>query len=315
MEIVAITVHQRAPRSACRGFSLIEIMIALGLAGVLFTGIVIFFVSSKQNSVAADGLSRIEETGRGAIQMLSSDIRRAGYLGGNTGRSAITGSLGPSTDTLNCVVDNTWGRMVNQAISGLNDTNAGFACISDSEYLRGDILTLRYAASNPVPVADMEDNAMYLRANTFAGRIFVGKDEASTSNIIDDVNSEDFQLIAHTYYVGPSGRTCSGTAIPSLFRKSLNSSGLPESQELMPGVEHLQFRYREGGRYVDADDVASWANVSAVEVTVLVRTECPETGFTNNRAFAMGDLAPAYTQADAYRRQSFTTMVAIRNRS
>ena len=81
----------------------------------------------------------------------------------------------------------------------------------------------------------------------------------------------------------------------------------------MSQPEHMQFRYQEGNRYVDADEVVDWGAVSAGEIELLVRAECPEGGFSNSRAFAMGDLADAYGPADRYRRQLFSAVVALRN--
>jgi hypothetical protein len=81
----------------------------------------------------------------------------------------------------------------------------------------------------------------------------------------------------------------------------------------LAGVEHLQFKYLVGNRYFDANSVTNWNGAIAVEISVLVRAECPETGFNNNRTFAIGDLITPYGPADNLRRQVFTSISTMRN--
>ena len=80
-------------------------------------------------------------------------------------------------------------------------------------------------------------------------------------------------------------------------------------------MERLQIRMLESDQYVDADAVSNWADVTAVEVQLLVRTACPEAGFTNSSSFAFGGaVSPAYTPNDGFRRRLFTSVTTIRNR-
>jgi hypothetical protein len=54
-----------------------------------------------------------------------------------------------------------------------------------------------------------------------------------------------------------------------------------------------------------------WDQVIAARIWLLVRAECPETGYTNNTPYSMGNVN--YTPADGYRRQLFTSTVRLRN--
>jgi len=282
-------------------------------------GLVELFVSNSRNANATASLSRIQETGRTALQLLTADIRRAGYFGGNAVSATFEGSLGEAASANTCVANTTaWGRMVRQPTFGINDTKptaAGYACIPDSEYLRGDVLTVRYTPSQSVAVGAMVAKMPYLRASVVEGKIFAGEDQADAENQIIDLGARDYALAAHTYFIGPTGRFCQGVAIPALFRKSIDpDDGFPTSSELLAGVEHMQFKYQVGNQYVDANDIADWTTVDAVETTVLVRSECPENGFENKRTFAMGDLDPAYGPIDGFRRQVYTGLTWVRTR-
>jgi type IV pilus assembly protein PilW len=305
-----------------RGLTMMELLVTMFILAALMAGLAQLVATNSQNANATQTLSKIADTGRTAIGLLATDIRRAGYLGGNIDikntATMITGTLGVAPNATTCDPTTVaWASMVGQPVFGLNDTNAGYACIDD-DYERGDVLTVRYS---PVPhvddVADMQDNRPYLRATMVDGRIFLGKDVANTDNQINDPTVRDYNVTALTYYVGLTGRQCQGRDIPALFRKTVNDSGLPVSEELLAGVEHLQFRYLLGNRYYDANNVplADWPVVDAIESTVLVRAECPEAGFDINRTFDMGDITytVAVNERD-FRRRIFTTTTQVRNR-
>ena len=213
------------------GYSLLEVLVAIALSTILLTGLVELFISSSRNSTATTQLSRIQETGRIALQFINADIRRAGYFGGNVAHDEISGSLGLAASAEACVANTTnWARMIDQPVFGLNDTNAGYACVTNGEYQDGDILTLRSASSWPVAAGDMTANRPYLRATLVEGKIFNGTDENDSDNEVIDSTALNYTLSAHTYYIGPSGRSCKGASIPSLWRISISDTGVPVSR-------------------------------------------------------------------------------------
>lgn len=64
-----------------QGLSLVELMISVALGLILMTGVMKIFVSSKVVFGTQQGLSRIQETGRLAIDFIARDVRMAGYYG------------------------------------------------------------------------------------------------------------------------------------------------------------------------------------------------------------------------------------------
>jgi len=62
------------------GFTLIELMIAIAISVILLNGILQIFQSSKQSYRVADGLGRMQENARYALDVLAQDIRQAGFL-------------------------------------------------------------------------------------------------------------------------------------------------------------------------------------------------------------------------------------------
>lgn len=62
------------------GFTLVELMIAITISIILLNGVLQIFQSSKQSYRVADGLGRMQESARYALDVLSQDIRMAGFL-------------------------------------------------------------------------------------------------------------------------------------------------------------------------------------------------------------------------------------------
>lgn len=321
--------HSTSGRRLQQGLSLFELLISMIILAALMAGISELVVTNTRNANATSNLARLQETGRTAMQILTADIRRAGYLGGNARPDLITGTLGTSTPAATCDGTTSWGRMLAQPVFGINDAKTGYACIEgDDNYLRGDVLTVRYASTPALIEEEMTDAAtsdgtpdkLYLRATLMEGRLFKASDEGDPANALDPITSRNHALAAFTYFVGDSGRTCGRDRegiefkIPALFRKSLDDQGLPVTQELLAGVEHIQFRYKIGNGYEEAANDTNWSrdSISAIETSLLVRAECPEVGFANDRTFSFGDIED-YGPEDAFRRQIFRSVTQLRN--
>ena len=145
-----------------RGFSLVELMVALVITLILLAGIGQIFLSSKKSFVIQDSLGRMQENGRYAMETLAQDVRRAGYWGGNADITTIKDYTpgGISNGNKVAIEDGTcsdvnWARklslsisgdLVPQRIFGKNDTRNGYTCLPTDATHKGDILVLRYAA-------------------------------------------------------------------------------------------------------------------------------------------------------------------------
>lgn len=316
-----------------RGVTLVELMVAIVVTLILLAGLIQVYLSSKQGYNAQEQLSRMQESGRLAMDLITTDLRRSGYWGGNANLSLVTGNPGPiqlASHSHTCTNgSNNWGRMIVWRVAGLNQDAApgGYTCATG--HVAGtDILTVRYARPEVLSESALDDlpaGGLYLRSTMFRGRITTGALIADSANEIPPEDPESAfphlmptvrQVVSNAYYVGDSGRTCpGGQAIPSLRRIRLDpATGFPMSEEIASGVEQLQVRYLLGGEYVDAGVVTAangWQDVQAVRVWLLVRGECPEQGLTNNTTYVMGDTT--LTVNDNFRRQLYVSTVMLRN--
>jgi len=351
------------PRYRCRGFSMVELMVALVITLILLSGIGQIFLSSKKSFVIQNSLARIQENGRYAMDVLVSDLRRAGYWGGNADITTIAGSQGVNLAAAEECTDTTagpsdWSRMLGRSIYGMNlsgtekpsDTGNDYGCIKDAgatPYVRGDVLLVRYAhpssigsITKPLPcskaapnttIKDCYPNEYFLRSSLFRGRLFKGINSENTENNLVAPAIRTAELVAHAYYIGASSNASAcpaDGAVPSLYRVSL-VNGAFAAEEVAYGVDNLQIKYgidTSGNnvvdRYYDADEIDStdatkpdWENVIVARVWLLVRAECPETGYTNDNPYAMGDVSytPADTASRGYRRKLYTSTVKLRN--
>ena len=335
------------PHRDCRGFSLVEMMVAMVITLILLAGIAQIFQSSKKSFTIQDSLGRIQENGRYALETVVTDLRRAGYWGGNSDITDIGGTEDVLPETGDCTsTDTLWATRLDRRIYGKNDSKTdgegAYDCIP-ATYVRGDVLVTRYMAPWLIGGLTTDANYMannedlyFLRASLFRGALFKGTDEALADNDVTGATVRTAELVARAYYIGTSGTsgTCPADGqVPSLYRRILindDSGGadpLLSQEEVAHGVDHLQVQYGvdtddDGAidQYLNAgdgglDSTDEWNQVIAARVWLLVRAECPETGYTNDNTYAMGDVnyTPADTAGRGYRRQLYTATVFLRN--
>lgn len=326
-------IYGTLPRHS-RGFSMVELMVALVITLILMAGVSQVFLGSKQSYIIQDTLGRMQENGRYAMQVLSTDLRRAGYWGGNADINAIEDNTPGgvnngnriATDDGTCTNVN-WARMLTFPIFGRDDNRTNYGCLpSDTTHI-GDILVIRYAAPwvvGGITTPNFDNDQFYIRSSLFEGTLFRGQDEAT--NPVTGAAVRTAELVSNGYFIHTSTNSdpnkCPGSAaIPSLYRLGLRSGALI-SEEIAYGVDQFQVQYGldtngddSVDSYVDAPaatDTTSWGQVIAARIWILVRAECPETGYTNSTPYTIGNIIN-YIPNDGYRRQLFTSTVSLRN--
>jgi type IV pilus assembly protein PilW len=105
----------RARIVRARGFSLVEMMVAITLALIVTTGVVSVFVGSRAAFQATSGTAELTDGGRFALNFISNAVRGAGYMGCATA-SHVQGILNNST---------TLPLSFNEALGGFEANNTG----------------------------------------------------------------------------------------------------------------------------------------------------------------------------------------------
>lgn len=157
-----------------KGLSLVELMIAVALGLILLTGVIEVFLSSKRVFSTQQAVSRVQETGRLAVDFLSKDIRMAGYMGcaSRAADMSITNTLKNS---------GTLALNFNDAVIAYAAANLPVGSISKVPTADTDILIVRGAAGTGVEVTKSNDSAQVFvsELGTEAGACSDGKNRVS----------------------------------------------------------------------------------------------------------------------------------------
>ena len=105
-----------------KGYTLLELLIANGLGIMLIAGVMQIFSSNSQSIRVVDASSRVQESGRTALDLLTEDIRMADYWGCMPPASSITNHLDPTDPQFDSEVHSPDSS---DGLSGVNETAAG----------------------------------------------------------------------------------------------------------------------------------------------------------------------------------------------
>ncbi|HEU5137747.1 MAG TPA: PilW family protein [Steroidobacteraceae bacterium] len=337
-----------------RGFSLVEIMVALTLSLILLAGVLAVMYSSKVTYMENERVGRLQENGRAALEMILRDLRGAGFPGcaqpieglfemTNTLSDATTvpwnltestygfeGSAGTWTPTLDAALfpDATAGNdiiVVRTIPIGAPSMRVSTIVnpTDDIEVSRGADEVLE--EGTPAIISDCANASVFV-VNGFApdgetatiSRSTGGGPPANTTEDLGATFAPGARVSPITsiaYYVAPNA---AGTG-PALWR--VVSDGAP--QELIPGVEALEVRYGVDtdtepdvtvDEYVDADEVTDWSRVISVTLALLVRSAEENAKIVDERVYELLETDVGPFD-DRFQRSLFTTTVTLRNRT
>lgn len=137
--------------NSSKGFSLIELMIAMLLGAFLTGGIIQIFISANQTYKMLENLSRLQENGRFVMDFITRDSRMTGYQG-CASRSVIPNIIIDPQNPNPNVIPPTLSSGVSTALIGLFSVdNAGWsanACGASNDCITGtDVFGFHYGAS------------------------------------------------------------------------------------------------------------------------------------------------------------------------
>lgn len=308
--------HKRKSYAAAQGFTLIEIMIAMTLGSVLlFVSGQIMIHAAKTNRLAQQQ-NLIQESATVAKFFLERDIHRAGYYGGLKEGDSISGSGKVNAFEKICEGgDEDFALMLFPKIFSLNNARKEYRCL-ENYVANTDILTLRYL----LPIKEIDNNSnkrhkLYMRVSANQGRVFKAKDEKHYSNQSIEKSADLFEVKTYIYYVRKTGRKCNGEESSGLYREYNNNKGFMEAEEIVSGVEQIQYRFLVNGDLKNADQIADdeWSLVEMVSVSLLLRADCAENFPSNGKAFLLQDFEFHLNTKKSFLRQTFHFDIALRN--
>jgi type IV pilus assembly protein PilW len=318
-------------------------MISITLGLILMAGVVQMFVSSKSVFTTQQSMSRIQETGRLAIEFLSRDIRMAGFYGCFRAEKEL------QNDTL--VIDSLYGNF-SEAIRGYaSKTNL---TETEREYLTGaeiqadtNVLVLRSASPTPriINAANTDETLQVFStqakingcvdglcegdaavvSDCFRARVFEVEKLTPVSTNLTVEHPDNWDIasdLTANYSSGevlPMNTTSYFIATgvggaPSLWQK-LNQK---DAVEVLEGVENITYKfstednatYREASLIGDDD----WSLVNSVRIFVVARS-IENNAVPEPQPYVIDGATTTPVSPDRYMRQVFTATVGLRSRA
>ncbi|MGH1373243.1 MAG: PilW family protein [Cellvibrionaceae bacterium] len=321
------------------GLTLVELLIAMTLGIILTYGVTEIYINSKQTYRSQDGLARMQESARFALDFIARDIRSSGYVGCSNIKT-ITPSVVTTTPSIaaysltnvlnghhnlgsqswtpslptgvNSVVDDT--DVITATGGGQCSTplTADMAAVSDG---------LSMATANE---CGFSQNDVAIVANCSSADIFRITNAPGSSGQLSHADlavayttsaaSEVLTYSSNTYFI----RNDATSGLPSLFvLDNTQNAGGSNPIALIEGVENMQIQYGIDTNadnvpeiYANASGTINWSQVVSTRITLLMRsieeTNAPSYTFTaggTTKTYAAGPM-----------RKEFVSTVQIRNR-
>jgi prepilin-type N-terminal cleavage/methylation domain-containing protein len=305
-----------------RGFSLIEVMVAMVIGLVLVAGAMQVYINSRATYTVNETSARLQETARYALSVMEPDVRMAGYWGVAKEANMIDGWQ-PQLPTVTLPVPTqistecgfNYAVDLSRPVQGSNNSfGLGVAPITNCTSFNNnprpssDTLTVRHASA--VYTAAAGNQRYHLCSNRGGGSV-LAVNQAAASCLVPNLLSD---LKVTGYYVSnDSSANAGGNGVPSLRYMDLQAGPIPSftDVEVIQGVEDMQVQigfepsfiaatssaprqYCGMARFYVNPNGAMPAGVTdaqpvSVRVWLLVRSDTPEGGFVDNRLYQYAD--------------------------
>lgn len=288
--------HLQAPR----GFSLVELMVAMTIGLLIALVVIQAYLSGLGTQQAQTDVSRAQEAGRFAFQLLGASIRKSGYRNPQSVGTPFCEGSAPTTPRLVLLND---PSTINPAAANLSGSTATIAN-------KSDVIRVRYYGEGVVGGA-ADGSIVDCLGNSIAANTL----QEDTLYVANDANNNNE---------------------PTLYCYASNAA---TAQPLIPGVESLQLLYGEDtdttsdgiiNRYVTASNVTNVNNIRSIMVSIVTRTPGTRSAIDRTQQtfnhfgtdYAAGAVAPSGDTGSVFKttnpsdgriRQLASTVIALRN--
>jgi type IV pilus assembly protein PilW len=339
-----------AMRRAQSGMSLVELLVAVALGLLLMAGLASLFASTSANRVELERSARQIENGRYAMELLTEDLRMAGFYGELSvpANLAATGTLDP------CSIDKLdWAGAIPVAVQHWDVNDTAPTCLAANRKPGTDLVVVRRvktceAGVGTCPVAT--NGRVYMQSKKCATQL-----PASTfpDYYLDQFGIAPFNLqlrnctgtatlreyVINAYWIASdNGR---GENIATLTRATFNGRGFDAPEALVEGIEELNIEYGMDlvGQPADptkpdgqpdawsADPkshtcagctpASNLANIVTARVFLLARAIDASPRFTDTKTYSLGrdrnNAEITVTPGGPYKRQAYSGIVRVVN--
>ena len=321
--------------------SLVELMVSTTLGLMVLTGVVTAFFNTSAARSEVERTNRQIENGRYAMELISTDLRLAGFFGEfNAGLFTAPATL-PADPCSLAAAD--WNAWLPFHLQGYDAT--GFAsanCTLPNLKPGSDVLVVRRARTCAAGVAGCQAAATgmpYVQASLCASEVSshrLGLEGATTFDLKKKdctTPAEKRQYYTRIYYLSTDNGD--GATLPTLMRLELTGSGWV-AVPLVEGIEEFNLEYGMDSDGDGAPDVYAanpsdhpkgactgtcpvnnWMNVVTARFHLLARNLDPSPGYVDGKTYELGKdengNAVSVTPGGPYRRHVYSALVRIAN--
>ncbi len=343
------------------GLSLVELLISIVIGLFIITGVIRVLIDSKESYLLEEETAYIQENARFLNDQLLYDLRLASFIGCPI--SLLDATAGSNPEPINGLTDAATlpqysslgvrghGSEKDTSYEGSPELPEAYDRVQENT----DIMVINYAEKvDGVESISHTDNIVTFGVDANVSNIDWGeKDDVMViadgkckraaifqqSSVGPNVSYEPNTLLggqlfnegstlyryrSHGYYIRSESPT---TGLPALYRVSLASGGVIESQELLSGVEDMDIYYgiydatqaSPTIQYKEASDVGTsdeaWRDVISVHAVFVLRSTRPVFGVNTAVDLGQGNpyLGKEYTFDDRFLRQLVTISTNLRN--
>ena len=326
-------------RANQRGLTLVELMVGLTLGLLVTAALLTVFANASNSSRNLDRTSQQIETGRYVSELLTEDLRLAGFYGEVQLNSVAYTSPDPCSTDPNPAGTENWkadpltlpapvrGYQPSEALPCLANRRAG----TDAVAMRRVSSEVTTPAALPAVNNQHYVQYSYCETDPAMTRLVFGKsatDFTLRNRACSAVNSIR-AYVARLYFVDSCNQCgTGGDTIPTLKRMELVNGTLVETP-LAEGVEMLRIEYgfdtdNDGApnTYLLTTDAsvpgAVWENVVAIKMHYVTRSidKATDSALATSQSFTLGGTGNyAIATADGYVRRAYTTTIRLVNPS
>jgi type IV pilus assembly protein PilW len=319
-------------RSGQRGFSIVELMIASAISLAITAALTTVFVGNTRSRTELDRSHQQIENGRYALELLSDELRVAGFYG----ELPLAGVLQSEADA--CATSaaqlgwQTAPLRVPVPVQAVAGGPGAPACLSDRAAGTAAIALRRLSTDAIAPSAALAPDE-YLQTSRCkndppSAKLVIGAAPGDflLRNLACDAPMPVRRILQRTYYIAACSN-CGSDTIPSLARAEL-VGGAIEVRTMVEGIEAMGVDF---GFDIDADGATDrwqvtldgivgspgndWQNVMAVRLHLLSRTLRPTAGHIDTRRYELGTAGSAGPFSDGFKRRVYTGVIRLNNPS
>ena len=322
------------------GVTLVELMIALAIGLLVTVAMLKVYVDASRMYRFNEGLARVQENGRFALEFIRRDARVAGFWGCYSDATLTNGVSATSDAYINVGA----GHITGTSDDGLNSSDSitfrsatgSGALVTSGMSGTGDSVTVEsvgaLSTNTAVLISDCEDGDLF-QVTGIAGTALAHAAGAN-ANVSPNLNkayaagARVYEAREVTFCIAP-GADPAQPALRRLVNPTPGQTCASNGDELLEGIENMQILYGEDTD-ADADGangdgtanryVAFGASDLDIDRIVSVRISLLARSINNNLTtepapytFNGSSVTPAST--DKYLRKVFTTTVTLRNKA